>query len=448
MGQLLSQPTYQYEPLEPQDRHIRLLNLYPASDEDAPIKCSVVHHSLNWNPPYEALSYTWGDPNDICEVPIDLNGCPARISTNLEVALRILRFHERPRRLWIDALCINQRDSAEKNKQVAMMGAIFKQARNVIIWLGPRSGDSDIAMTTIANLNSVDAFENITEPTWDALENLFSRPWFFRIWVLQEFKRAKNPFFQCGHSYFLWDRSGDTLREFWGADKEFIHAHVKLLGETGKVVSMASTRVEVPQNGNVSTKRAAQHLVRMLRIYGGCKATVPHDKIYGLLGLSDSFSFPNAEPPEIAYDRDIRDVYTDWARFLISSQESLDLLYISQRMLHDPSLPSWVPDWRTARHDLLLTLDIFPDTFKYTGPKMEISNNSIEFKENGRLLMVKGSVIATFNPGFRFFPVQPDSIISKLSSTPRKELLRACLMMGCRLKNATGLCNPLTLSLF
>jgi hypothetical protein len=300
MGQLLSRTTYQYEPLEPADRHIRLLTLYPSSDKKTLIKCSVEHHYLNWNPPYEALSYTWGDPSDICEVPIDLNGCPTRISTNLEAALRVLRLHDRPRQLWIDALCINQSDSAEKNKQVAIMGDIFEQARNVIIWLGPRSVDSDIAMTAIANLSSVDAFENITEPAWDALENLFSRPWFSRIWVLQEFKRAKNPMFQCGHSYFLWGRSGDTLREFWGVDKEVNHAHIKLLGETGKVVSMASTRVEVPQNANVSTQRAAQHLVRMLRVYGGCKATVAHDKIYGLFGLSDSFSFPNAEPPNQA----------------------------------------------------------------------------------------------------------------------------------------------------
>jgi hypothetical protein len=403
------------------------------------MKCSVASHSLNWNPSYEALSYTWGDPSDTCQVPVDFEGHPAYISTNLEAALRVLRYHDKPRQLWIDALCINQDDVSEKNKQVPLMGNIFAQAQNVIIWLGPQSIDSDLAISAISNLSSATDFENIAEPAWDALENLFSRPWFSRIWVLQEFKRAKNPIFQCGKASFRWDDTGDALREFWETGRDIGPKHVKLLGELGKVVSMASTRVEVPVGSNFDTEHAARDLVRMLRVYGGCKATIPHDKVYGLLGLSDSFSFPTEHPPAISYNHDVRTVYAEWARFLISSQQSLDLLYVCRRMLHDPTLPSWVPDWRTARHDLLLTLDVFRASFKYANANTKESDRSLTFDEDGRLLIVKGFVIETFNPGFRFFPVQPDFITSKLSSTPRKELLRACLMMGCKLKNSTGM---------
>jgi len=438
MSQPISQARYQYEPLEPEDRNVRLLTLYPASDDTIPIKCSVANLSLNWNPPYEALSYTWGDPNDRCQVPIDFDGYPAHISTNLEAALRVLRYHDEPRQLWIDALCINQDDVLEKNKQVPLMGNIFAQAQNVIIWLGPQSVDSGLAMSAISNMTSAEDFDNITEPAWDALENLFSRPWFSRIWVLQEFKRAKNPIFQCGKATFRWGETGDAIREFWDKDGEIGPKYVKLLGELGKVVSMASTRVQVPMDVDFDTEYAARDLVRMLRIYGGCKATIPHDKVYGLLGLSDSFSFPTAQPPAICYNHDVKDVYTEWARFLMLSQQSLDLLYVSQRMLHDPSLPSWVPDWRTARHDLLLTLDIFRHSFKHTNAITKEVDRSLIFDQSGRLLVVKGFVVTTLNPGFRFFQIQPDFIASKLASTPRKELLRACLMMGCRLKNLTG----------
>ncbi|TVY64273.1 Heterokaryon incompatibility protein 6 OR allele [Lachnellula suecica] len=398
-------------------------------------RCSVAPHSLNWNPPYEALSYSWGDLSDVCAVPIDFNGFPKYISTNLEAALRVLRHQDKPRQLWIDALCINQNDDAEKSKQVAMMGAIFAQAQNVIIWLGPESADSNLAMSTISGLKSSSDFENVTEPAWDAIENLFSRPWFSRIWVLQEFKRAKNPLFHCGQASFNFDKSGELLAGFWDAEQTR-PMHTRLLGELGKVVSMASTRVELPLDSSLDTQQAAANLVRMLRIHGGCKATVPHDKIYGLQGLSDAFSFPGSNPPTVSYDKNVLDVYTDWARYLILSQSSLDLLYVSQRMLHDPSLPSWVPDWRTARHDLLFTLNVFRESFRYTGPSIEISDTALKFHDNGRVLVVKGYIIAIFNPGFMFFPIQPDFITSKLSSTPRKELLRACLMMGCRLKNS------------
>jgi hypothetical protein len=323
------------------------------------------------------------------------------------------------------------------------MGNIFTQAQNVLIWLGPQSIDSDLAISAISNLRSAADFENITESAWDALENLFSRAWFSRIWVLQEFKRAKNPIFQCGKASFRWDDTGNVLRECWETGQDIGPKHVKLLGELGKVVSMASTRVEVSVDANLNTEHAAQNLVRMLRIYGGCKATIPHDKVYGLLGLSDSFSFPAARPPAISYNNDVKDVYTDWARFLISSQQSLDLLYVSQRMLHDASLPSWVPDWRTGQHHLLLTLDVFRASFRYTNANTKEVDRSLNFEGNGRLLVVKGFVIATFTPGFRFFLIEPDFIKAKLNSTPDKELLRACLMMGCRLKNSTGMYKSL-----
>jgi hypothetical protein len=53
---------------------------------------------------FEALSYTWGDPK--ATLPITLHGKPHHITKNLEVALRHLRYPERERTLWVDALCI------------------------------------------------------------------------------------------------------------------------------------------------------------------------------------------------------------------------------------------------------------------------------------------------------------------------------------------------------
>src|SRR2546427_11800329 len=77
--------------------------------------------------------------------------------------------------------------------------------------------------------------------------------------------------------------------------------HIKLFDKVGRVVNMASTRLEVPLSSNIDPKTAAQYFERMLRCYGDSNATLPHDKIYGLLGLSDAFWFPNSYPPPIDY---------------------------------------------------------------------------------------------------------------------------------------------------
>jgi hypothetical protein len=107
-------------------------------------------------------------------------------------------------------------------------------------------------------------------------------------------------------------------------------------------------------------------------------------------------------------------------------------------MQRDPALASWVPDWRTARHDLLLTLNVFGSSFKYTGQRTENFDTVPYFDGEGKLLFVKGYVIETFTRSFTFFPVDPKYVTAKLSSRPQKDLLLSCLMMGCKVKNATG----------
>lgn len=96
---------------------------------------------------YTALSYTWGNP--LATTPILVNGVETEVTLNLEAALRHIRKPEYDVILWVDALCINQNDVAEKNHQVEMMREIFAGAELVIAWLGSASGDSDLAMEVL-----------------------------------------------------------------------------------------------------------------------------------------------------------------------------------------------------------------------------------------------------------------------------------------------------------
>jgi len=134
---------YPYQTLQETSSEIRLLTLTP--DLDSPptynsqtyISCSLTHASLDQElPPYFALSYTWGNPENTALISVD--GVLIPITQNLHDALARLqhhRFFDRP--IWIDALCINQADVSEKNVQVPLMSRIYSMAECVIIWLGP-----------------------------------------------------------------------------------------------------------------------------------------------------------------------------------------------------------------------------------------------------------------------------------------------------------------------
>ncbi|KAF4444775.1 heterokaryon incompatibility 6 OR allele [Fusarium acutatum] len=143
-----------YRQLAPKLSQIRLLHLQSMPTKDhrssAPwykcvsLECTFETVHLASAPPYEALSYTWGDED--ASVRILLNGEEFLVRPNLAYALAALRISE-PRVLWVDALCINQQDTTERNHQVGMMRDIFRRAERVLVWLGrPSSGwDSSVA---------------------------------------------------------------------------------------------------------------------------------------------------------------------------------------------------------------------------------------------------------------------------------------------------------------
>ncbi|KAI0104278.1 heterokaryon incompatibility protein-domain-containing protein [Nemania sp. FL0031] len=118
---------------------IRTLELLPGKDDDE-IVCNLATTELNDDTQFEALSYTWGDPDKVTEIIIGQYKC--QVTVNLSRALRHLRLPNKPRILWADAVCINQRDTTEKTQQVAMMGDIYLAASQVLTWIGEPSTDS------------------------------------------------------------------------------------------------------------------------------------------------------------------------------------------------------------------------------------------------------------------------------------------------------------------
>ncbi|RMJ19961.1 hypothetical protein CDV36_000382, partial [Fusarium kuroshium] len=159
---------------------IRLLRLLPHQDEYAPIQCQLFDCALTGTGrtrPYEALSYVWGSETKPRSLSID--SCDLPVGENLYAALSHLRDCSLERIIWVDAICINQRDIKEKGTQVQSMAEIYAKASDVIVWLGEATPDSCQALEEIRVAAEQRTTLSIDE---SAILRLLERPWFQRIW--------------------------------------------------------------------------------------------------------------------------------------------------------------------------------------------------------------------------------------------------------------------------
>jgi hypothetical protein len=200
---IITSMTELYEPLPP--RTIRLLRVLPGDGEEVPIQCELLIFPLPERNDqlqlYEALSYVWGSMDTPYSILV--SGRPVHIGQNLYQALHRLRHHVLDRVLWIDAICINQADTREKEQQIPLMWQIYHLAGRVVVWLGEEADNSTQALKAIVSAGANQTLPDLLDP-WethdpdsqdrprhlnldDAAEvsilAIFTRPWFRRIWV-------------------------------------------------------------------------------------------------------------------------------------------------------------------------------------------------------------------------------------------------------------------------
>jgi hypothetical protein len=191
---------FPYDPLT-RPGGVRLIMLQPGSSKDD-IHCTVGVADLPLNPQYEALSYEWGTTDYPRYIFLDRKYLTIR--QNLWWALFHLQFLDRPRtlwNLWIDALCVNQIDVAERNHQVSQMDMIYQQAANVVAWLGRESPSDSKALQYMKEIlaDSPENYQNQRSPDfsmhrfrihhmlkWNQILTLFQRSYWGRLWIIQE----------------------------------------------------------------------------------------------------------------------------------------------------------------------------------------------------------------------------------------------------------------------
>ena len=108
------------------------------------MKFELEHADMESDLKYECVSYAWGA--DDRDRPITLNSSAFLVSSTLHIALENLRHASQERKIWIDAICINQADIVERSGQVAIMRRIYQNATRVIVWIGPATESSGQAM--------------------------------------------------------------------------------------------------------------------------------------------------------------------------------------------------------------------------------------------------------------------------------------------------------------
>ncbi|KLU90775.1 hypothetical protein MAPG_10626 [Magnaporthiopsis poae ATCC 64411] len=405
-------PCYQYSPLP--KGHVRLLKLLPGGFEDELAGELTAVDLADCTPEsklsFEAVSYVWGSP----EKPFRLftpGGSVISLTASLHSLLRRIRLPHESRLLWADALCINQRDTAEKGEQVALMALIYNSARRVLADLGEAADDTWLALAAIDRYWRLGARCGIDEhlfgrwltPTQtasllgvdlkhlsgssiaseapsggaamdaaerEAVARLLGRPWFTRVWIIQEFVLAREVVMLCGMVAVDWrhlfavclayqglerspaaaaiDGQLRSLFQFWG---------IAFLRCVRRLTQHAEGRALLELLSAFSEGRMARHLINpslstLLSYFRGSQATLPRDRYFALLKISSDYaeggdSITSINPD---YAAPADQIVLRFAMLLIRGDGAAEMFARSGLWRQkNINLPSWVDDFTVER---------------------------------------------------------------------------------------------------
>jgi hypothetical protein len=362
----LQQPPipFQHTPLNDPNNHIRLIGTSAVRESPDPstlpvLEIELFHTSLENARSYVAVSYAWGDPKPVHK--LICNGSELYVPDNTFRALYTIYHATRrgstalytegePLTLWIDALCINQRDTQEKNCQVPLMGTIYQQAKGAIGYVGsPREGtdpnNAIVSMSWWANCPIIKPPDDLTTDrtnprfqSWfqearkrgvgdppatitEDLTDLWSSDWFVRCWVTQEMVLPREVVCLYGYGPRLASWSLETLTILIERAQSVEHSHrdvykigksfdVQLLENAMQVDAWRLMRSEIHKP---DSKR---DLIDLFQRSRRTKATDQRDIIYSLLGL-----MKDDERAAIRVDyspnHSVTDVFLDVAKYCI-----------------------------------------------------------------------------------------------------------------------------------
>jgi len=341
-------------PLSVNHSSFRLLELDLNSDaacaDEATVHATMDTYDCRNAPEYAALSYTWGMQDG--SVNIKLNDQWFPVTPNLLDALQQLCLDQgkngkSKRKLWIDAICINQSDNSEKSQQVMQMKDIFANASNVLIWIGKPDDLSGIAFDTLKRFATDDGtqdgsatYQNILKAVEErraAIQLFIERPYFSRMWVVQEVVVAKNATVLCGSFSIAFNMLYVAVQRMTSS------GFYSFSTNTSNVVHLGNWRGDFLKLAALEREETLD--LRLFLDSRSRGATNPRDKIYSLRGIAGNAL---SACITVDYGKSIERVYTDFAKHLLHICPGLHVLsavMLRHRTTSTLRLPSWVPDW-------------------------------------------------------------------------------------------------------
>lgn len=304
-----------YPKLENAKAQFRMLALEPSGDVGADIRCHVHNRSRYHNPEFEALSYRWRDPKDTTPIYLRVTVyqgeeesdetpyLPWPVTRNLQQALRALRLPDRDRLLWVDYLCIDQKDIVERGQQVQIMAQIYQMCTRDLLWLGTEDAQISRAMKLIPKIQGhgesghdktcksrveteKTTFSAFSDQDWDDLKSLVLHPEVWdRVWIIQELILSPEFTLICGKDTLDW-RCINSMLE----DNSEISRQADFPGPMARtlqgVFAKVSTIRMYRMPPEISIHLFDKSLLSTFFFFLDWKATDKRDKVYAVLSIA------------------------------------------------------------------------------------------------------------------------------------------------------------------
>lgn len=370
--------SFTHQSLPDPAKYIRLVEVLGDNySKNIKVRCRLTTWPIDSAPSYHAISYTWGDPES--NTFIILNDEALEVRTNCEFALKQAYWYWKKRpywsrgpRLyyWIDSICIDQANLEEKGQQVSMMGSIYKRASHVLACIGDHSDDSLfffrkfhglrrrlVPARSLSRDSSFHGCEGISTrfrllhrySTINrfvlALARLAVRPYFTRLWILQELQNAQNATILCGRHLLRQDDAREVFTAMYMAYKVYDEEreisedfrkdtvcyresvnnmftrrsvnhgipHPLWYGDWLRRVSrQAEVTLIILKKGNIRPQNVSGSFFRLIEeVVCRLECADPRDKVYGIISLLD---WGDVAPPSPDYTQSDLHVAVEFLR--------------------------------------------------------------------------------------------------------------------------------------
>ncbi|RVX70024.1 hypothetical protein B0A52_06195 [Exophiala mesophila] len=401
------------------ENEIRILRIHPGADGDR-LSASLEHHDLNSTDHlYTIISYAWGPPEDP-HFPCDVHGVTFRLRKNATQILKTLRSPDRPVRVWLDRLCINQTDKVEKSAQIRLMYRIYNLAETTVIWLGEADKSTQLVANYARGLD-IDSIlaeyrastrfnagqkkfildELAGHPDMVAIVNgiatLFEAVWFSRVWIRSEGSVSRHVYALRGAFRFTWDQLTAMAhlyqpRATMNWPEWTTTGFNKIEPTLNTILAINLYRVRELQMRNQEATYTANPLFTHIVQARSSLTEKPHDKVYAMSSMaSDVQRHRNEVFLRPNYALSWQEIYINAVIFFFAQHEIAYQVLEQAGVIYqgvNSDLPSWVPDWRYPALTQIPALNEWMAGGDRSKVRTRVS--SLNKKERQRLLMYRG----------------------------------------------------------